>query len=150
MPAGWVDTATEETAWKKAKGIVRSQRKKNEDDFSDRDWGLVTHIAQSILKSSFVSPRRPVDEKMVYALARVEHILEARKKKAKKGQDDDLPEDSRVIVEALKKVMGSGGQSIALLRQADSSGMKMEEAQLLANELTAVAEKLKALLDSMK
>ena len=87
---------------------------------------------------------------MVFALARVEHILEARKKKAKKSQDDDLPEDSKVIVEALKKVMGTGGQSIALLRQADSSGMKMEEAQLLANELTAVAGKLKTLLDSMK
>ena len=149
MP-GWVDTPTEEKAWKKAKGIVRSQRKKTEDDFSDRDWGLVTHIAQSILKSSFTFPGRPVDEHMVFALARVEHILEARKKKAKKSQDDDLPEDSKVIVEALKKVMGTGGQSIALLRQADSSGMKMEEAQLLANELTAVAGKLKTLLDSMK
>lgn len=149
MP-GWVDTPTEEKAWKKAKGIVRSQRKKTEDDFSDRDWGLVTHIAQSILKSSFMSPGRPVDEHMVFALARVEHILEARKKKAKKGQDDELPEDSKAIVEALKKVMGTGGQSIALLRQADSSGMKMEEAMSLANELTAVAAKLQKLLTSLK
>jgi hypothetical protein len=87
---------------------------------------------------------------MVFALARVEHILEARRKKAKKGQDDDLPEDSKVIVEALKKVMGTGGQSIALLRRAKSSGMKMEEAQLLANEITAVASKLTSLLNSVK
>lgn len=149
MP-GWVDTPSEEKAWSHAKSIVRRQRKKKEEDFSDRDWGLVTHIAQNILKSSFISPGRPVDEQMVFALARVEHILEARKKKSKKGQDDDLPEDSKAIVEALKKVMGSGGQSIALLRNAKSSGMNLEEAQLLANELTAVATKLQKLLTSLK
>mgnify|MGYP001597126073 FL=1 len=129
---------------------MRRQRKKKEDAFNDKDWGLVTHIAQSILKSSFMKPDQPVDEQMVFALARVEHILEARKKKAKKGQDEDLPEDSKAIVEALKKVMGTGGQSIALLRRAKSSGMKMEDAQILANELSAVAGKLAQLLDSVK
>jgi hypothetical protein len=51
MPA-WVDTAEEEKAWKTAKEKVREQRDKTEDEFSDRDWGLVTHIAQQILKSS--------------------------------------------------------------------------------------------------
>lgn len=150
MPAGWVDTPTEEKAWKKAKGIVRRQRKKAEDAFSDQDWGLVTHIAKNILKSSFVRPSQPIDETMVFALAKVEHILEARRKKAKKSQDDDLPEDNRLLVEALKKVMGTGGQSIALLRKAKSSGMKLEAAEALANEITTVAGKLSKLLESLK
>lgn len=150
MP-GWLDTATEEKAWKKAKSIVRNQRKKTEDKFSDRDWGLVTHIAQNILKSSMMSTgARPLDEHMVFALARVEHILEARRKKAKKGNDEDLPEDIAPIVEALKKVMGSGGQTIAMLRQAESSGLEPQEVESLANELSGVAAKLKKLLDSLK
>jgi hypothetical protein len=40
MPS-WV---ADDDLWKKAKEIVVKQRERNPDSFTDRDWGLVTHI----------------------------------------------------------------------------------------------------------
>jgi len=145
MPA-WVDTAEEEKAWKKAKGIVAEQRNKRESEFTDRDWGLVSHIAQNILKSSALSAT--TDRGLIYRLAKVDRILKARAIKAK--GDEDLPEDSKGLVEGLKKVMSFGGQAIAKLRKAESSGMEMEEAKALADELMATATKLEELLNGLK
>ena len=108
MP-GWVDSPKEEKAWKHAKEIVGRQRKKKEADFTDRDWGLVTHVAQNILKSSVGGGKVTVDEHMVYALARVERILDARRKDDKKKKDADLPPDAKALVESLSQVMASAG-----------------------------------------
>lgn len=145
MP-GWVKTAEEEKAFKKAKGIVSEQRDKPESKFTDRDWGLVTHIAKNILKSSALSAS--TDRGLIYRLAKVDSILKARAVKAK--GDEDLPEDIKPLVESLKKVMSFGGQTIAKLRKAESSGMETEAAQALADELMATATKLEELLGGLK
>lgn len=139
----------DEEAWSTAKRIVSKQRGRTENAFTDRDWGLANHIYHGIVKSS-VDRILGDKEKTKVLLAHVEYLLEARRKKAKKGNDEDLPEDIAPIVEALKKVMGSGGQTIALLRQAESSGLEPQEVAALANELSGVATKLKKLLDSLK
>lgn len=148
MPTGWVDTPKEEKAWKKAKSVVSEQRNKKESDFTDRDWGLVTHIAKNILKSS-VSASVPSDA--LFHLAKVENLLGTRTKvMAKKKADDKLPSDAKAVVNALKKVMSQGGQSIAALRKAKTTKMDDEDAQELASELEAVADKLKELLANVK
>lgn len=144
MP-GWVDTPEEEAAFKKAKAIVRDQRGKSEDDFSDRDWGLVTHIAQNILQSKVLSASS--DTGLIYKLAKVERALEVRA--AKKSKDAKLPEDAKLLVGALKKVMSQGGQAIAKLRSVQESGMDESAAKALASELEAVADSLKKLLDGL-
>ena len=48
MPKGIKD----EARWSKAKKAVAQARRKDEDRFSDRDWGLVQHIYQQIRKAS--------------------------------------------------------------------------------------------------
>lgn len=144
MP-GWVDTPEEKAALKKAKAIVRDQRGKAENKFSDRDWGLVTHIAKNILQSKVLSASS--DTGLIYKLAKVERALEVRA--AKKSGDDKLPDDAKVLVEALKKVMSQGGQAIAKLRSTKESGLNESDAQALASELNAVADSLKKLLDGL-
>lgn len=148
MPAGWVDTPEEEKAWKTAKGIVSEQRSKTESAFSDKDWGLVTHIAKNILKSS-ISTRISGDT--LFHLAKVETLIGARTKVfAKKKADDKLPEDAKVVVNALKKVMGQGGQAIAALRNAGTTKMEEADAKALASELESIAGKLKDMLANVK
>ena len=148
MPAGWVDTPEEEKAWKKAKGVVAEQRSKKESSFTDRDWGLVTHIAKNILKSSLSAT---VPSATLFHLAKVENILGARRKVyAKKEADDKLPEDAKAVVNALKKVMGQGGQAIAALRKAETTKMDAEEAKELASDLESIAAKLKEMLEKVK
>ena len=144
MPA-WVDTPEEEKAFQKAKKIVREQRGKGEDEFTDRDWGLVTHIAQNILKANVL---KASDDGIIYRLAKVERALTVRAKK--KAGDAKLPEDSKTLVEGLKKVMSFGGQAIAKLRKAESSGMDDESVQALGSELMSMADKLKELLDGLE
>ena len=144
MPA-WVDTPEEKAAWKKAKGIVREQRNKSEDDFTDRDWGLVTHIAQNILKSKVLSGS---NSGLIFKLAKVERDLLLRAKK--KDRDEQLPEESQAVLSALKKVMSVGGQSIAKLRKLSDDRELEVDAQALASELEAVADKLKELLDGLE
>jgi hypothetical protein len=147
MP-GWVDTPEEEKAWKKAKSVVAKQRSKKESDFTDRDWGLVTHIAKNVLKSSLSVS---VPDETLFHLAKVERILGTRNKVvAKKEADDKLPEDAKAVVNALKKVMGQGGQAIAALRKAETTKMESEAAQALASELESVAAKLKEMLENVK
>jgi uncharacterized protein YjbJ (UPF0337 family) len=145
MPA-WVNTKEEKRAWKKAKGIVSEQRGKSEDDFEDRDWGLVTHIAKNILSSSVLSAS--TNNGLIYRLAKVDHILKVRAKKA--DVDAHLPDDSKVLVEALKQLMSMGGQTIAALRKAESSGMEMNDAEDLAAEIEDVAGKIKDLLEEVR
>lgn len=147
MP-GWADTPEEKKAKKKAIGIVSKQRSKSESEFSDRDWGLVTHIAQNILRSKVSAS---VPDETLFHLAKVEHILDSRAKVvAKKKADEKLPEDAKVVVDALKKVMGQGGQAIAALRKAGTTKMDDEAAQALASELEAVADKLSKMLEEVK
>ena len=147
MPA-WVKTAKQEKAWKKAKRIVMEQRDKTEDELADRDWGLVTHIAQNILKSS-LSPI-PVDEPTQVLLAHVELLLEARGKRDKKKRDDALPDDARVLVAALKTMMSVGGQAISQLRKAKSTKMKAEDAERVASSITAAAQSVQKVLEKLK
>ena len=144
MPS-WVTTTEEEKAWDKAKEIVSGQRNKSEANFSKRDWGLVSHIAKRIVKSSVL---RGSNDGLFYRLAKVDHLLSIRAKKS--SDDDNLPEDGRVLVEALKKVMAVGGQSIAALRKAESSGLDQKAAQAFAGELTSIAARLEELLDNLK
>ena len=145
MP-GWVNTPAKEKAWKKAKGIVRKQRNKVEDDFSDKDWGLVTHIAQNMLASTIDLHK---DEATTVLLAQVEYLLEARRKKDKKRKDAGLPDDVRGLVEALSAVMATGGQTIAALRNMKKTGMESEAATSLAEDLRKTAETLKTLLEKV-
>jgi hypothetical protein len=144
MPA-WVDTPAEEAAWQKAKGIVARQRKKQEADFGDRDWGLVTHIAKNLLKSSTVSGYYK-DEGMVYALSNVERILDTRRKRERKDRDRTLSASDQNLVSALSQVAALGGQSIAVVRGNQQSKLSTKESVELAVELQAVASRLKDLL----
>lgn len=50
MPA-FVKTPKDERKWKRAKNAVKRAKKKPQKDFSNRDWGLTTHIFQRIKKS---------------------------------------------------------------------------------------------------
>jgi len=145
MPA-WVNTTEEEKAWKKAKKTVSAQRGKKEADFDDGDLGLVTNIAKNILRSSLQK-----QSGVIYALAKVEHLLDKRALvQAKQKSDDKLPDDAKSVVNALKKVMGIGGQTIAALRKAKTTKMEDDEAQALADELETIAGKLKKLLEGVK
>lgn len=144
MPA-WVDTKEEEKAWEKAKGIVSDQRGKSEHEFQSKDWGLVTHIAKNILKSSVLSAA--TNKGLIYRLAKVDRMLKIRA--AKSDKDASLPDDSKVIVEALKGLMSVGGQAIAALRKADSSGLSDEEADSLAEDIGDVAGQIRDLLSSL-
>jgi ribosomal protein L31E len=90
MPA-WVDTPREESAWKRAKKAVARSRKKSEEDFSNDDFALVTHIAKGILKAS-VKPDK----------TRLDAQVAAEKKQ---------------VLRALQEVATTAGESIAALRQ---------------------------------
>lgn len=144
MPA-WVDTPAKEAAWKKAKSIVSEQRNKAQSEFTDKDWGLVTHIAQNMLTSAAV----PKDRKTQVLLARVEILLEARRKRDKKSKDAKLPDDVRNMVQALSMVMAQGGQTIAALRSNQTTGMASEDAQALVEQLRKTANQVKDLLEKV-
>lgn len=148
MPT-WVDTPAEEAAWQKAKGIVARQRKKKEADFSDRDWGLVTHIAKNLLKSSAVSGSVK-DEGMVYALSNVERILDTRRKRERKGRDNTLSASDQSLVSALSQVAALGGQTVAAVRDNQQSKLSAQESLELTDELQAVASRLKDILLKVK
>jgi hypothetical protein len=132
----------EEEARKKAIKIVADQRSKSESDFTESDRRLVSHIAKNILQSKVLSGS---SDGLIYRLARVERDILLRAKKRK--SDKDLPDDTRAVVEALKKVMSHGGQAIAQLRRTKTSGLDESDAQALASELEEIATKLKDLLD---
>lgn len=146
MP-GWVDTPEKERAWKKAKHIVSQQREKAEGSFTDRDWGLVTHIAKNILSSSM---RDLPPEQTHFLLAKVEFLLEARRKEDKKTKNADLPDDVKELVEALSSVMAVGGQTIAALRGSKKTGVETEEAKALASDLQKMAVTITKLLEKVK
>lgn len=148
MPT-WVDTPAEEAAWQKAKGIVARQRKKKEADFSDRDWGLVTHIAKNLLKSSAVSGNYK-DEGMVYALSNVERILDTRRKRERRDRDHTLSANDQNLVSALSQVAALGGQAIAVVRDTQQSKLSAQESAELTDELQVVASRLKDLLLKVK
>jgi hypothetical protein len=50
MPA-FIKTPDQEARWKRAKNAVKRSRKKEQDQFTDQDWGLVTKIYKEIKKS---------------------------------------------------------------------------------------------------
>lgn len=150
MPA-WIDTDAEEAAWRKATRIVKKQRKKNKSEFTDKDWGLVTHIAKGILRSSHsLSGAVPLDENTVFALANVERILDSRRKKDRKGRDALLSASDRSLVEALSQVAALGGQTIATLRDNRASKLSASETSDLTSELESVASRLRDVLLKVK
>jgi hypothetical protein len=140
MPS-WVDSMEEEKAWEKAKSIVQDQRKKHESKFSDRDWGLVTHIAQNILKSSVLSSS--TSNGIIYRLAKVDRMLRARA--AKHKLDASLSAPSRTLVGAVKRFIRLGELSISAAR-SDKLGISKEQADALVHEVMSVTAKLELLL----
>jgi hypothetical protein len=135
MPA-WVDTPTEEKAWQKAKSIVEKQRNKSEDDFTDRDWGLVTHIAQNILKSSVRSdivPWASRAEETGILLARVNTMLHNRKRSA------SVSPEAQEILAALAEVASASSEAIHQLRTRNA-----QPNRYLARELRHTASKIRS------
>lgn len=146
--AGPTQSKQDDKTWRKAKAIVARQRNKVEASFADRDWALCHRVYNNMVKSSVRAAAETGDVKVL--LARVESILTARQIKDKKDKDDGLPEDVRILVEALSAVMASGGQTIAALRRSKSSGMKPEEAEKLAGHLASTAKTIGELLEKLK
>lgn len=143
MPA-WVNTPAEERQWQRAKQIVRQQRSKKEAEFTDRDWALTNHIFHKMSASVVVEERKRVN----VLLAHVESLIEARK--SKKDKNADLPDDVKLLVEALSSVMAYGGQTISALRKEKTTGLSEEETTALAEELENIAESVKSVLDTLK
>ena len=143
MPA-WVNTPAEERQWQRAKQIVRQQRSKKEAEFTDRDWALTNHIFHKMSASVVVEERKRVN----VLLAHVESLIEARK--SKKDKNADLPDDVKLLVEALSSVMAYGGQTISALRKKKTTGLSEEETAALAEELENIAESVKSVLDTLK
>jgi hypothetical protein len=50
MPA-FIKNPAQEAKWKRAKDAVKRARKKDHEQFTDQDWGLVTTIFKKIRKS---------------------------------------------------------------------------------------------------
>jgi hypothetical protein len=148
MPA-WIDTPAEEAAWQKAKGIVARQRKKKEEDFADKDWGLVTHIAKNLLRAVAVSGSTR-DEGTVYALANVERLLDTRRKRERRQRDTALSASDQSLVTALSQVAALGGQTISALRDARESNLSASDNNTLTLELQAVATRLRDVLLKVK
>lgn len=48
MPVGVVKTKADEKKWSRAKAAVSRSRKKPQNKFTKRDWGLVMHIFKSM------------------------------------------------------------------------------------------------------
>lgn len=144
MPA-WVNTPAEERRWQRAKQIVRQQRTKKEADFTDRDWALANHIFHKMTASA-----PPEGDSVRLLLAHVESLIEARKNKNKKDKNADLPDDVKLLVEALSSVMAYGGQTISALRKKKTTGLSEEETTALADELGGLAESIKGVLDTLK
>ena len=143
MPA-WINTPAEERQWQRAKQIVRQQRSKKEAEFTDRDWALANHIFHKMSASVVVEERKRVN----VLLAHVESLIEARK--SKKDKNADLPDDVKLLVEALSSVMAYGGQTISALRKEKTTGLSEEETAALAEELENIAESVKSVLDTLK
>ena len=144
MPS-WVDTKEEEKAWEKAKGIVADQRGKSEHEFESKVWGLVTHIAKNILRSSVLSAA--TNKGLIYRLAKVDRMLKIRASKSEK--DARLPDESRLVVEALKGLMSVGGQTIAALRKTSDSVLMESEAESLAEDINDVTNQIRKLLSAL-
>ena len=146
MPA-WINTPAEERQWQRAKQIVRQQRSKKEAEFTDRDWALANHIFHK-MSASVMEERKRVRTHVNVLLAHVESLIEARKRK--KDKNADLPDDVKLLVEALSSVMAYGGQTISALRKKKTTGLSEEETAALAEELENIAESVKSVLDTLK
>ena len=146
MPA-WINTPAEERQWQRAKQIVRQQRSKKEAEFTDRDWALANHIFHK-MSASVMEERKRVRTHVNVLLAHVESLIEARKRK--KDKNADLPDDVKLLVEALSSVMAYGGQTISALRKEKTTGLSEEETAALAEELENIAESVKSVLDTLK
>ena len=142
MPA-WINSPSKEKAWKKAKKIVSQQRKKPESGFSDRDWGLVTRIAQGILNAGVVMSHH--DEGLIIALANVEQVLEKRKQR--KSIDASMPPETQDMVLALSSLTSVGSEAISALRYVRGA---VEPDPTLAAEVMATTRKIKVLLRLLK
>lgn len=149
MPA-WIKTARDEKAWQKAKGIVSKQRDKSEDEFTDRDWGLVTHIAKNLLSKGKTSASYPVDDGTLFALARVERILDTRRKENRRDKDSLLSASDQGLVSALSQVAALSGQTISAMRYVQASNLSAPENEALTLELQAVATRLRDILSKVK
>lgn len=118
----WIDSPEEEKAWRRAKKIVSKQRGKPEDSFTNRDWGLVTHVAKSILRASFTVP-----DDIAFTLATVDQMVDRRDKHRRRVHDDMLPQ--REVVLALKELAHATGEAISSYRNghgrdADAATLK--------------------------
>jgi len=138
MPA-WVDTPEDERAWHKAKKIVEGQRKKSESDFSDRDWGLVTHIAKNILSSALAT----ADDVLVYRLAKVEHALSARRERQE--QDHRISAAGWSVMSSLRRVADMSGRSLARFRRSPPKRLDAS----VVEEISALAERMVTLLNDL-
>lgn len=147
MPA-WIKNEEDEAAWQSAKKIVSEQRKKKEADFSDRDWGLVTHIAKNMLKGRVSASY--IDPGTIYALSNVERILDNRRKKERKTRDTKLSASDQGLISVLSQVAALGGQTIATLRDQQGSRLSASEAADLTDELQDVANRLRDVLLKVK
>lgn len=109
MPA-WIKTKKEEAAWDRAKQIVSKQKKKDPNDFADKDWGLVTHIAKKMLKAK-VADRTD----LLSALANVEQLLEKRKSPKAK-----LSASSQVVIDKVEMIHAVTGHFLSEARRKNS------------------------------
>lgn len=82
MPA-FVKTPAQEAKWKRAKDAVKRSRKKDQEQFTDQDWGLVTHIFQRIKKAQADGD---------YTLAKAHH--QKMKEYLKGGKGDSKPDSA--------------------------------------------------------
>lgn len=140
-------TASKTSSFRRqAERIVSAQRHVQTADFTERDKALVNRIVANLVTARF----QKLDPRLVATISDFELMLSAAKKKKKKSGDDDLPAPVYELVSALKMIMGSGGQTIAALRDSADAGMSDEDAEVLAAELRDAAEKIKSLLEKVK
>jgi len=135
MPS-WIETPAEEKAWSKAKAVVSRQRKKNETSFTNRDWGLVTHVAKSILRSASISGSALPNEEVLYALAKVSSIIDQRHKKGRKAVDETLP--AREMVSGLSRLADVTSKVIAAYRDKNVTSQDKEVLRRVRDATSAI------------
>lgn len=128
--AGVFSTPQGRKARKRAIAIVMKQRGKAEDELSSRDWGLVGHIAKNILKSE-ASKNNDV-------LAKLAHVH------ASLLQREESPA-TKAVVEALRLVVGRGGQLLGQIR-SNEINLRRAEAEAALEDLERAAAVLGNLL----
>ena len=138
MPA-FVKTPADEKRWRRAKEIVADQRHKSAASLTDEDYRLVNHIYQGMVtKANAVSA-----SDLPQALQTLQRLIRAAK-------DQELPPEVQALVKALSTFSSYGGQSIALLRKSKTSGMDAKSAARLAEDVAAVAARVKILFEGLK